>query len=231
VIITTVLLDGGGVIVDETEYEKVHAEIIAELLSKVVPGYNVEAYYKDVDDAVKSYCPSVYKYVLWKHSKNDLTAFNRMYTAYLEMWREQKPPLVLMDGIAEELEILNKDFDLVIAGQYGREILELLKSHSLLDLFKHHITQDDFSITKPDPRYYEQIIKTCGVKSEQCLMVGDRIDKDVIPARQLGMKTVMVRGGLHRNQYPRIPDEIPDAEINGVAGLAETVYKLSRLWI
>lgn len=228
-IITTVLLDAGGVIVDETEYEKIQAEIIAELLSEAVPGYNVEAYFRDVEEAVKSYCPSVYKYVLWKHLKSGFAAFNGMYVAYLEKWQERKPPLTLMDGIAKELEIISKDFDMAIAGQYGREILELLKSHSLLDYFKHHITQDDFSITKPDPRYYEQIVKACKVIPEQCLMVGDRIDKDVVPARQLGMKTIMVRGDLHRNQYPRIPDEIPDAEINGVAGLAETVYKLSRL--
>ena len=226
--ITTVLLDAGGVIVDETEYENIQAEIIAGLLSEVVSGYDVETYFKDVEEAVKSFCPSVYKYVLWKHTKNDLNVYNRMYSTYVEKWKKRKPPLVLMNGIADELEILRNDFDLIIAGQYGREILEMLKKHSLLDLFKNHLTQDDFSITKPDPRYYERIIKACGAEPEKCLMVGDRIDKDIIPAKQLGMKTVMVRGGLHKNQHPRIPDEIPDAVINGVIGLAKTIQKVAR---
>ncbi len=58
-------------------------------------------------------------------------------------------------------------------------------------------------------------------------MVGDRIDKDIIPAKLLGMKTILIRVGLHRNQQPRIPFEVPDAELNSVAGLAETVSGLA----
>jgi ribonucleotide monophosphatase NagD (HAD superfamily) len=31
-------------------------------------------------------------------------------------------------------------------------------------------------------------------------MIGDRIDKDVIPAKLTGMKTVRVKVGLHKTQ-------------------------------
>jgi ribonucleotide monophosphatase NagD (HAD superfamily) len=59
-------------------------------------------------------------------------------------------------------------------------------------------------------------------------MVGDRIDKDVIPAKQVGMRTIVVRVGLHRHQQPRIPFEIPDRELNSVVGLAEAVIDVAR---
>jgi len=55
-------------------------------------------------------------------------------------------------------------------------------------------------ITKPDPRYYEQIAQLLGVNPHQCIMVGDRIDKNIIPVKQVGMKTIWTRVGLHKNQ-------------------------------
>ena len=56
----------------------------------------------------------------------------------------------------------------------------------------------------------------------------DRIDKDVIPAKQVGMKTIRIRVGLHKNQLPRIPLEIPDAELDGISGLAAAVRKVAK---
>ena len=59
-------------------------------------------------------------------------------------------------------------------------------------------------------------------------MVGDRIDKDVIPARQVGMKSILVRAGLYKNQQPRIPFEIPDLELDSVRGLSEAILKVAE---
>jgi ribonucleotide monophosphatase NagD (HAD superfamily) len=59
-------------------------------------------------------------------------------------------------------------------------------------------------------------------------MVGDRIDKDVIPAKLLGMKTILIRVGLHKNQQPRIPFEVPDAELDSVIGLADAILKVAE---
>jgi FMN phosphatase YigB (HAD superfamily) len=132
-----------------------------------------------------------------------------------------------MPGFREEAEAIARDFRLGIAGQYGVDLLDLLRRESLLELFSYRFTQDDFDITKPDPRYLERITRACGVEPGECLMVGDRIDNDIIPARQLGMKAILVRVGLHRKQQPRIPFEIPDAEIEGIRGLADAVRQVS----
>ena len=69
--ITTVLLDAGGVIVEESECELVKAEIISRDLAPIVPGYSFDDYCSDIDEAVLSFCPNGYSYVLWKHSNGD----------------------------------------------------------------------------------------------------------------------------------------------------------------
>ena len=226
--ISTVLLDAGGVIVDESEHEAVRAQIIVEALADAVPGYSINTYYSDIEEAVKSFCPNIYQYVFWKHLKDDRSLFDKTYALHLDEWRKRKPPLKLSCGLGSEVKEISRQFNIGIAGQYGPEILHFLEEKSILDCFAYHFTQDNFPITKPDARYYEEIVKAMGVEPEACIMVGDRIDKDIIPAKQLGMKTILIRIGLHKNQEPRIPLEIPDAELDGVVGLAETVKKVSK---
>ncbi|TET27934.1 MAG: HAD family hydrolase [Candidatus Bathyarchaeum sp.] len=227
--ITTVLLDAGGVILDESEHEEVRAEIAVEILSTINPGYSVDSYCLDIEEAVKCFCPSTYQYVLWKYLRNNQSLFDKVYRLYLETWQQRKPALKLNPGIKRELRLISQSFKLGIAGQYGREVLELLKEASILDYFSYQLTQDGFTITKPDPRYYEQITEAFGVDPRKCIMVGDRIDKDIIPAKQLGMRTVLVRVGLHENQQSRVPFEVPDAEVNGILGLATTIEEVARM--
>ncbi len=225
--ITTVLLDAGGVILDESQHERVRAEVTAELLSEVVPGYSTASYFSDVEDAVRSFCPNAYQYVFWKHSRGSVELFDKLWDSYLERFAGKQPPLKLSNGLSAELKPLSSAFNVGIAGQYGRELLHLLRDEAVLDMFKYRFTQDDFSLTKPDPRYFEQIAEVCGARPWECVMVGDRVDKDVIPAKMLGMKTVLVRTGIHRNQQPRIPSERPDVELSSVIGLAASIQRLA----
>lgn len=215
-------------ILDESEHEEARARLAVEVLSPVVRGYSVSQYWSDVEEAVTVLCPSAYQYVFWKYLKNDRSQFDKLFGSFKEKWKQRRSPLKLNSGLEKEVKAISQNFNIGIAGQYGKDVLELLEKHSLLDCFAYRFTQDDFSITKPDPRYYEQILKKCGVAPDECIMVGDRIDKDIIPARQLGMKTILIRLGLYKNQQPRIPFEIPDAELNSIKGLAETLLKLAK---
>jgi putative hydrolase of the HAD superfamily len=225
--ISTVLLDAGGVILDESEDEKARVATAVEILRTVIPDYSADTLYSDLDEAIEIFCPRILAYALWKHLKPDRGLFEKLYETFKAEWRPRRPPLKLMPGIRSEIETIAGRLDIGIAGQYGHELIDLLRKESLLDYFAYRLTQDDFEITKPDPRYLEGITRACGIESEECIMVGDRIDNDIIPAKHLGMKTIRIRVGVHRSQGPRIPWEIPDRELDGVAGLAEAVFKVA----
>ncbi len=196
------------------------------MISPIVRGFSISTYHSDVEEAVKCFCPKTYEYVFWKYLKDDKSLFDKLYESYLERWEERKPPLKLSSGIEKELKEICRNFKIGIAGQYGREILKFLEQQSIGECFAYRLTQDDFSITKPDPRYFERISQAFGVAPKECILVGDRIDNDIIPAKQLGMKTILIRAGLHRNQQPRILFEVPDIELNAITGLAQAVKKL-----
>jgi putative hydrolase of the HAD superfamily len=64
------------------------------------------------------------------------------------------------------------------------------------------------------------------VEPSECLMVGDRIDNDIVPAKVLGMRTVLFRTGRHIAQQPRSADEVPDVEAWDVAGMEAAIVSL-----
>lgn len=225
-VISTVFLDAGGIIVDETGFENLHAQIAGELIGTAVAGYSLSDYWNDVDEAVRAFTPQVYRYIYWKRLRPDILSYRDLYDEHKKSYGNLRGELVLTEGFETEIRKISNRFKIGIAGQYGVEMIDLLERNQLLDCFTYQLTQDDFNITKPDPRYYEQILAACGVDPSESVMVGDRIDKDIIPARQVGMKTVLIRRGIHRAQQPRTPEEIPDAESNSPTDLYDLLLKL-----
>lgn len=57
-------------------------------------------------------------------------------------------------------------------------------------------SSERWGVAKPDPEFFRRIIQTAHAQASDIVYVGDRIDNDVIPARQIGMKTVLIRRGL-----------------------------------
>lgn len=221
-----VLLDAGGVILDESEQETMNAEIIISLIRHYRPAYTIQDYCNDVESAVKIYCTHIYQSVIWKNVKPNLEKYIEIKNEFKTLHRQKSLPLKLNKGIKEQMLKMSQKLRIVIAGQYGKSIINLLDEEGILKYLHSRITQDDFAITKPDPRYYAQILEKVDFKAENSVMVGDRIDKDIIPAKQVGMKTILFRTGLHRNQQARIPEELPDKEIMKITELCDTIHEL-----
>jgi len=214
-IIKNLFLDVGGVILDETEFEEISSKIITNIIKKYNINYSIENYWNDVDKAVYRFVPKVYDFILYKNI-NNLTDFNNSKAQYKDELKQSNIEFKLMDGINEFLKIFSTQYKIGILGQYGKDFRQFLEETNLLQYFTFTETQENYKTTKPDPRYFEAILKKCKCKSEESIMVGDRIDKDIIPAKMIGMKTIRVKAGIHKNQEPRIPDEIPDLTVNKV---------------
>lgn len=57
----------------------------------------------------------------------------------------------------------------------------------------------------------------------ECILVGDRIDADIVPAKAAGMATIQFRSGRWRRQRPRSEAETPDAVVTDVAELEAAI--------
>ena len=64
------------------------------------------------------------------------------------------------------------------------------------------------------------------VPPTECILVGDRIDADIAPAKAAGMATIQFRSGRWRRQRPRSKAETPDAVVTDVAELEAAILDL-----
>jgi FMN phosphatase YigB (HAD superfamily) len=60
----------------------------------------------------------------------------------------------------------------------------------------------------------------------ECILVGDRIDADIAPAKAAGMATIQFRSGRWRRQRPRCAAETPDAVVTDVSELEAAILEL-----
>ena len=71
----------------------------------------------------------------------------------------------------------------------------------------------ELGLSKPDLAIFELAMERSGCEPEHAVMVGDRIDNDITPAKSLGWKTIRVKQGLFRFQVPMGSEQEPDFEV------------------
>lgn len=121
---------------------------------------------------------------------------------------------------AETLEYLkNKGFKLgVIANQpLGTE--QRLQKWGLLHYFDVIAASAELGVTKPDVRIFEKAFELAGCTATDSVMVGDRLDNDMIPAKSLGMQTVWIRKGIAAKQNVLLGKDFADFVIDEISDL------------
>ena len=80
----------------------------------------------------------------------------------------------------------------------------------------HHV---ETVVGKPSPIILEVALAALGVPATDAVIVGDRIETDIVMGRRLGLATVLVLSGITRAGDPRIAELAPDLVLPSVAAL------------
>jgi ribonucleotide monophosphatase NagD (HAD superfamily) len=74
-------------------------------------------------------------------------------------------------------------------------------------------------VGKPSPIILEVALESLGVEARDCVIVGDRIETDIVMGKSLGLATVLVLSGITRGDDPRIAELAPDLVLPGIRAL------------
>ncbi|MCX7366983.1 MAG: HAD family hydrolase [Alphaproteobacteria bacterium] len=129
-----------------------------------------------------------------------------------------------IDGLLRRL--CERGLKLGIVANQPAAVRGRLERAGIADLFTHHGLSGDTGLRKPDPRAFTAAAEALGVAPADCIVVGDRIDNDIAPAKALGMATVLFRSGRHRRQRPRGEAETPNAVVTDVPELEAAILSL-----
>jgi HAD superfamily hydrolase (TIGR01662 family) len=74
------------------------------------------------------------------------------------------------------------------------------------------LTSDDIGAEKPDPAFFKPVIKRTSFEAPEVAYVGDRVENDILPARDAGLATVLLR----RGPWAFVNEELPEAALADV---------------
>lgn len=182
------------------------------------------------DAAVASFASNAYVAMVWRLAGRDRELFDAVWAAFRSHDAERsarRGGIELRGGVPDLLRDLHdQGLRLGLAANQPTRVIPALDELGIGQYFSHREVSGHHGFHKPDVRLFLRACEDLGVAPEECIMVGDRIDNDVVPARLLGMKAVLIRTGRHRNQQPRTPGEVPHAEVHDAAGMAGAIHAL-----
>lgn len=100
--------------------------------------------------------------------------------------------------------LVDRGYTAIIAGNQPPQALEALEAMNLgVDRI---LISDRIGAHKPEPAFFRAVADASGVEPSRIAYVGDRVDNDVVPAREAGMRAVLIRRGPWGHLHSEWPE-------------------------
>ena len=200
-----VLFDLGNTLYDESysDYDRV-----ISLIEKSKCNISPDDFLKQMKRGAASYASSPFTYA-------------REYFGIITNHPYSTEKEVLFDGVYDVLNILSRKYKLGILANQPSSTLERLKRDEIYNFFDICLLSETENMFKPDIAFFEHAIKKVNCSPSKIVMVGDRLDNDIMPAKKSGMKTIRIKQGLNSIQKPLSDEYAPDWEVTSVQQLCD----------
>lgn len=195
-----IFFDVGSTLVDETEaYDHRVREMIA--------GTSIT--FKEFDDA---------RIALARQGLDGNSAAIKHFGLTKTPWHSEDE-VPYSDAQSTLVALRDKGYKLgIIANQKlgAEERLEYWGLRQYLDVIA---ASAEIGYAKPDKEIFEKAFELAECTAEESVMVGDRLDNDIVPAKAIGMKTVWVKNGLAKYQSAGLGEGVADYQIGSLSEL------------
>lgn len=207
-----IFFDLGGVIFDDSKYMEKNFEIAQKVLQNYSPNITLkeikQIYYNKASAIIGNMHENVFKCFL---NDKDL-----VIDALLKVGPVKK--LLLPKGgysieftqvRAESTKVLSelsRKYHLGVIANQHRDAIELLKLAGVEKYFYHFKVSDHHGFKKPDPQYFEAVLKETGADPKRSVMIDDNLVRGLMPAKKIGMTTVWFKGNDYQNDKDKTAD-------------------------
>ena len=134
---------------------------------------------------------------------------------------------------SKELEILYADTKSVLSTLYNKgyklgiianQLLgtqSRLEKWQILQYFDVVVSSAEEGIAKPDLQIFRTALQKADCKPHNAVMVGDRLDNDIVPANKVGLKTIWVKQGFAVYSNPQDELEYADYTVNSLTEICD----------
>ena len=116
------------------------------------------------------------------------------------------PKVQAVPGAIEALEYLHDRYVLAVGSNAGDSdgelVAQALDRVGMRQYLRHFFTNNELGTAKPDPEFFREILRRIEVLPQEGIMVGDNYEKDIVPAKAVGLRTVWLSAGGTAEEHP-----------------------------
>jgi HAD superfamily hydrolase (TIGR01509 family) len=207
--IKAILWDNDGILVDT---EKFYYQATREILARYNVNLTKELYIENL--------------LIQSRGAWHLIQDNNLSDSEIEKIRDERNLLyceliknadVLINGVAETLKNLHKNFRMAVVTSSRKEHFYLIHSKTnLIQYFDLVLTREDYKESKPNPEPYLLAVKKLGLEKNECLVIEDS-ERGLIAANAAGLDCWVIPNeltcGLNFSSASRIFRSIKETEM------------------
>ncbi|WP_304114849.1 HAD family hydrolase [Mycolicibacterium bacteremicum] len=137
-----------------------------------------------------------------------------------------RPDITAADLYPDALDCLRAartaGFTIGISGNQPRSLVANLQSLGFTTDFI--ASSADWGVSKPSPLFFEKVISAAQLPAHEIMYIGDRLDNDILPAHDAGLRTALIRRGpwgyLHAR---RRQSEVADLQLASLNELTAAI--------
>lgn len=166
--------------------------------------------FRDIAELTNSDYSSIYNEALefYRQNKKGDIELGIKYNLPKRKWHIEDE--VLYQDVPYCFEILNKKYRIGIIANQSFGTRSRLEKWGILKYISLVIASAEEGVSKPNPRIFEIALQRASCEPNKAIMVGDRIDNDIIPAKKIGMKTIWIKQGFGKYWQFTADEEKPD---------------------
>lgn len=146
-----------------------------------------------------------------------LIAYHNTKLTYLVPFSDTIPTLLSLRDRNYKLGVITNG----LAVKQWEKLIRLGVQH----VFDSVIISKEAGVEKPDPEIFKLAVEGIKCKPEETVMVGDRIDRDIAGANEVGMLTVQLLKEKRREKTPKKPEDEPDYVISELGDILSILEK------
>lgn len=144
----------------------------------------------------------------------------QFYGLPLTKWhREDEKPYPQAETVLRKLKA--GGYQLGIIANQSAGTAERLEKWGLLQYISLVFASAEEGVAKPDAEIFLRALKKAECTPGNAVMIGDRLDNDIFPAKKLGMRTIWVKQGAAVWQYPKNEEYTADFTVEDLDGILE----------
>ena len=170
---------------------------------------------KNSDISYEQFCNAMIDF-----AKQGLKAYNeavRFFGLNRTPWHSEDE--VLYPETVSTLDALSKRYKIGIIANQLPGTQERLNKMGIGEYICLTVSSAEAGVAKPDPTIFRLALEQANCAAENAVMIGDRLDNDIIPAKQLGMHTIWVRQGLGGMADIKNAENIADHTVENIGDI------------